>query len=173
MAVAKRTGPDFLFLANAHSQKFNDLENGPPEANVSFINSSNQDWVSVTGECVTSDNSDPRIKEVWSKGTKAWFGDLGDGVHTGGPEDPRMKLIEIRAKREFGWFIGISDAMDDLLTYYRTDITYWKHEVGSLGFMKEITGANLLGGVAVTGTLREITGSELDEARKNDSSMSK
>lgn len=173
MAVAKRTGPDFLFLANAHSQKFNDLENGPPEANVSFINSSNQDWVSVTGECVTSDNSDPRIKEVWSKGTKAWFGDLGDGVHTGGPEDPRMKLIEIRAKREFGWFIRISDAMDDLLTYYRTDITYWKHEVGSLGFMKEITGANLLGGVAVTGTLREITGSELDEARKNDSSMSK
>ena len=98
MAVAKRTGPDFLFLANAHSQKFNDLENGPPEANVSFVNSSNQDWVSVTGECVTSDNSDPRIKEVWSKGTKAWFGDLGDGVHTGGPEDPRMKLIEIRAK---------------------------------------------------------------------------
>ena len=38
--------------------------------------------------------------------------------------------------------------------------------------MKEITGANLLGGVAVTGTLREIKGSELDEARKNDSSMS-
>lgn len=55
----------------------------------------------------------------------------------------------------------------------KIDITYWKHEVGSLGFMKEITGANLLGGVAVTGTLREITGSELDEARKNDSSMSK
>ena len=173
MAVAKRTGPDFLFLANAHSQKFNDLENGPPEAAITFLNSSNQDWVSITGECVTSDNSDPRIKEIWFKGTKAWFGDLGDGVHTGGPEDPRMKLIEIRAKREFGWFIRISDAMDDLLTYYRTDITYWKHEVGSLGFMKEITGANLLGGVAVTGTLREITGSELDEARKNDSSMSK
>jgi general stress protein 26 len=100
MAVAKRTGPDFLFLANAHSQKFNDLENGPPEVNVSFLNSSNQDWVSVTGECVTSDNADPRIKEIWSKGTKAWFGDLGDGVHTGGPEDPRMKLIEIKAKRK-------------------------------------------------------------------------
>lgn len=100
MAIAKRSGPDFLFLANAHSQKFNDLESGPSEANVSFQNSSNQDWVSVTGECVTSDNSDPRIKEIWSKGVKAWFGDLGDGVHTGGPEDPRMKLIEIRAKCE-------------------------------------------------------------------------
>ena len=150
MAVAKRTGPDFLFLANAHSQKFNDLENGPPEANVTFINSSNQDWVSVTGECVTSDNSDPRIKEIWTKGTKAWFGDLGDGVHTGGPEDPRMKLIEIKAKY----------------------ISYWKHEVGALGFMKEIAGANLTGGVAVTGSLREIKGDELEQARKSDSSMS-
>jgi len=150
MAVAKRTGPDFLFLANAHSQKFNDLENGPPEANVTFINSSNQHWVSVTGECVTSDNSDPRIKEIWTKGTKAWFGDLGDGVHTGGPEDPRMKLIEIKAKY----------------------ISYWKHEVGALGFMKEIAGANLTGGVAVTGSLREIKGDELEQARKSDSSMS-
>jgi len=150
MAIAKRTGPDFLFLANAHSQKFTDLEHGPPEANVTFINSSNQDWVSVTGECVTSDNSDPRIKEIWSKGTKAWFGDLGDGVHTGGPEDPRMKLIEIRAKY----------------------ISYWKHEVGGMGFMKEITGANLTGGVAVTGSLREIKGDELEQARKSDSSMS-
>ena len=106
MAVAKRTGPDFLFLANAHSQKFNDLENGPPEAAITFLNSSNQDWVSITGECVTSDNSDPRIKEIWSKGTKAWFGDLGDGVHTGGPEDPRMKLIEIKAKCEFFESLG-------------------------------------------------------------------
>lgn len=171
MAVAKRIGPDFLFLANAHSQKFNDLENGPSEANVSFINSSNQDWVSVTGECVTSDNSDPRIKEVWSKGTKAWFGDLGDGVHTGGPEDPRMKLIEIRAKCKFG-VDRTCNRKDKITDFYSTDITYWKHDVGSLGFMKEITGANLLGGVAVTGTLREIKGPELDEARKNDSSMS-
>jgi hypothetical protein len=53
-----------------------------------------------------------------------------------------------------------------------TDITYWKHEVGGLGFMKEIAGANLTGGVAVTGTLRDIKGDELEQARKNDSSMS-
>jgi hypothetical protein len=38
--------------------------------------------------------------------------------------------------------------------------------------MKEIAGANLTGGVAVTGTLREIKGDELEQARKNDSSMS-
>ncbi|KAM0717473.1 hypothetical protein Q7P37_007325 [Cladosporium fusiforme] len=150
MAMAKRTGPDFLFLANAHSQKFNDLEQGKPEACISFHNSSNQDWVSITGEATTTSNSDPRIKEVWSKGAAAWFGDLKDGVHTGGPEDPRMKLIEIKAKY----------------------ISYWKHEVGGLGFAKEIIGANLTGGVANTGTLRELKEDEIAQARKSDSSMS-
>jgi len=97
MAVAKRTGPDFLFLANAHSQKFNDIETNKV-CNVYFHNSGNQDWISITGEAVTSSNDDSRIKEVHSKGAAAWFGDLGDGVHTGGPEDPRMKLIEVQAK---------------------------------------------------------------------------
>ena len=43
-------------------------------------------------------NDDPRINKVWSKVISAWFGDLKDGVHTGGPEDPRMKLIEVQAK---------------------------------------------------------------------------
>lgn len=100
MAVAKRTGPDFLFLANAHSQKFSDLEKAK-ETNISFHNSSNQDWVSITGEATTTSNDDPRIKEVYSKAAGAWFGDLGDGVHTGGPEDPRMTLIEVKAKCMF------------------------------------------------------------------------
>lgn len=95
MAVAKRTGPDFLFLANANSKKFDDLKN--KEACLIFHDSS-ENWVSVTGEAVTTSNDDPRIKEIYSKPVSAWFGDLGDGVHTGGPEDPRMKLIEIRSK---------------------------------------------------------------------------
>lgn len=100
MAIAKRSGPDFLYLANANSEKFSDLEKNK-EACIIFQNSSNQDWISITGEAVTSSNDDPRIKEIWSKGVSAWFGDLGDGVHTGGAEDPRMKLIEIQSKRMF------------------------------------------------------------------------
>jgi general stress protein 26 len=102
MAVAKRTGPDFLFLANNHSQKFKDLEK-VKDCNVSFQNSTNQDWISVSGEAVTTSNDDPRIKEVYSKAAGSWFGDLGDGVHTGGPEDPRMSLIEIKAKCKIAW----------------------------------------------------------------------
>ncbi|KAK3686454.1 hypothetical protein LTR37_019804 [Vermiconidia calcicola] len=149
MAVAKRTGPDFLFLANANSQKFNDLEKSSV-ANVYFQNSSNQDWISVTGEAVTASNDDPRIKEVHSKSVKAWFGDLGDGVHNAEPEDPRMKLIEVKAKY----------------------INYWKHEVGAAGFMKEVGGAVMTGGVANTGTLRKLDGKELEEMRSKHGAMS-
>jgi general stress protein 26 len=101
MAVAKRSGPDFLFLANAHSAKFDDIEKNPGAVTVTFQDSRSYDWVSVTGEAVTSSNEDPRIKDIWSKGTSAWFGDLGDGVYTGGPEDPRMKLIEIQSKCKY------------------------------------------------------------------------
>lgn len=97
MAVAKRTGPDFLFLANTNSQKFDDIEKNKI-VNISFQNSSNTDWISITGEAVTSSNDDPRIKEVYSKLVSAWFGSLRDGVHTGGPEDPCIKLIEVQAK---------------------------------------------------------------------------
>ncbi|KAI6795574.1 blue light-inducible protein-like protein Bli-3 [Hortaea werneckii] len=143
MSIASRLGPDFLFLANANSAKFRDLEQHP-EAQIVFHNSSsNQDWVCVTGTCTTSRNDDPRIKEVWSQGVKAWFGDLKDGVHTGGAEDPRMKLIEIQAK----W------------------ISYWKHEAGPAGFAKEVGGAIMTGGVANTGALRQMQEHEIQQAR--------
>ena len=99
MAVAKRSGPDFLFLANKNAKKFDDIESNKI-TNLYFHDTSTQDWISITGETVTSNADDPRIKEVYSKGVSAWFGDLGDGVHTGGPEDPRMKLIEVQAKCE-------------------------------------------------------------------------
>ncbi|KAF7196736.1 Protein bli-3 [Pseudocercospora fuligena] len=148
MAVAKRTGPDFLFLANANSQKFKDLE-AAPQAQVIFQDSKTQDWIAVSGEATTTSNSDPRIKEIWSKGVSAWFGDVGDGVHDGGPEDPRMKLIEVKSKY----------------------ITYWKHETGALGFMKEVGVASLTGRVAKTGSLREMHENEIQQARQRDSAL--
>ncbi|KAF2766310.1 hypothetical protein EJ03DRAFT_330167 [Teratosphaeria nubilosa] len=106
------------------------------------------DWISVSGNATTS-STDPRIHEIYSSGVKAWFGDLKDGVHNGGPGDPRMRLIEVKAKY----------------------ISYYKSESGMLGAAKEIIGANLTGGVANTGVLREIKGNELDQARAKDSAL--
>ncbi|CAC9890670.1 unnamed protein product [Aureobasidium pullulans] len=141
MALAKRTGPDFLFLANAHSQKFKDIE-ANKEVNVSFQDTKSQDWISVSGTATTASNSDPRIKEVWSRGATAWFGDVGDGVHDGSAEDPRM------------------------------NISYYKTNVGALGYLKEVVAANVTGGVANTGSLREMKEDEITKARNQHSSMS-
>lgn len=142
MAIAKRTGPDFLFLANAHSRKFSDLSSNK-DVQITFQDSKTQDWISVSGTATTTSNTDPRIKDVWSQGTRAWFGDLGDGTHTGGPEDPRMTLIEVKTS---------------YVVYYATD-------VGMLGFVKEVVGAAVTGGVANTGKLRELGKEELEMAR--------
>ena len=132
MALAKRVGPDFLYLANAHSNKIKvDLAKNK-EVQITFQDTKNQDWVTVAGTAATVDNKDPRIKDLYSPTISAWFGDLGDGVHNGGDssttvlvvvmcshlagkaEDPRMTLIEVKSKY----------------------ICYWKHTVGALGFMK-------------------------------------
>ncbi|KAL9099342.1 MAG: hypothetical protein Q9163_005147 [Psora crenata] len=143
MAVAKRAGPDFLFLANAHSKKFSDLDHNKT-AQITFQNSTTQDWISVTGVATTTSNSDPRIKDLYSKGTSAWFGDLGDGVHNGTPTDPRMSLIEIKPRY----------------------IAYWKHTVGGLGFVKEVAQATIMGQVADTGVQRQLLEQDIEVMRK-------
>lgn len=142
MAIARRDGPDFLFLANNHSRKFSDLDFNK-EVQITFQDSKTQDWISISGTASTS-NSDPRIKEVWSRGAAAWFGDLGDGKHDGSADDPRMTLIEVKSKY----------------------VTYYKTEVGLLGYAKEVAGAAITGGVANTGVLRELSEADLQKARQ-------
>ncbi len=142
MAVSKRSGPDILYLANAHSQKFKDLSQND-EVQITFQDTSTQDWISISGTATVQSNTDPRIKELWSKQIKVWFGDLGDGKHDGGPEDPRMTLIEVRAKY----------------------VAYYKMQVGTLGFMKEAGVAAVTGKVAQTGLLRELGEADLEKAR--------
>ena len=36
------------------------------------------------------------IKKHYSPALKAWMGDLGDGKHDGGPDDPRIVLIKVK-----------------------------------------------------------------------------
>jgi general stress protein 26 len=177
MALAKRTGPDFLFLSNNHSQKFKDIES-TKEVNVSFQDTKSQDWISVTGTATVS-NSDPRIKEVWSRGAAAWFGDLGDGVHNGTADDPRMTLIEVKSKCMFYLFSHFYypircfffSQSDGYTNVFLSDISYYKTSVGAIGYLKEVAAANLTGGVANTGNLRQMKEDEISQARVQHSSM--
>lgn len=74
----------------------------------------------------------------------AWFGDLGDGVHTGTAEDPRMALIEVKARY----------------------ISYWKATVSTLGFLKEVGVATVTGQVPETGDLRQLLEEDIELARR-------
>ena len=144
MAIAQRVGPDFLFLANANSQKFRDLEHDKT-AQLSFQNSTTQDWVSVTGKAVTTSNTDKPIKELYNDSIKAWFGDLGDGKHDGGPDDPRMALIEVKAEY----------------------VVYWKSLVDEKGFKEEVNKAKERGEVAQNGVTREFKKDVVEKLRKD------
>lgn len=37
------------------------------------------------------------VRKHYSTALKAWIGNLGDGVHDGGPEDPRVCVIKVKA----------------------------------------------------------------------------
>ena len=141
MVIAKRVGPDFLFLSNKNSKKFDDMaENNEVQI---VINDKNQNWVSVSGKATNTSNDDPRIKDLYTPTISAWFGDLGDGVHDGTDKDPRMSIIEVKSNY----------------------IVYWKKEVTSLGFMKEVAQAATTGAVAQTGSHREFSEQDIQQER--------
>jgi len=37
------------------------------------------------------------VHKYYSPALKAWIGDLGDGKHDGGPDDPRVCVIKVKA----------------------------------------------------------------------------
>lgn len=142
MAIARRDGPDILYLANKNSRKFDDLALND-EVQITIQDTKTQDWLSISGTATKTSNDDPRIKDLYTPTISAWFGDLKDGVHDGTYKDPRMSIIEVKAKY----------------------IVHWKKEVTTLGFIKEVGQAALMGSVAQTGVHREFSEAEIAKER--------
>ncbi|KAF2455278.1 hypothetical protein BDY21DRAFT_373387 [Lineolata rhizophorae] len=101
MALAARepadatAGLDMLFHSNAESGKTSDLE-GDAHVNLAFVTPAGE-WASVSG--LASVESDREVvRRHYSPGLKAWIGDLGDGTHDGGPDDPRIVVIRVKTQ---------------------------------------------------------------------------
>jgi len=94
LAAKESGGIDLVFHTNTESGKTDDLQSDS-HINIAFVNSSGE-WASVSGtaEIVTDRET---VKKYYSKALKAWIGDLGDGTHNGGPEDPRIGIIRVKA----------------------------------------------------------------------------
>ncbi|KAG9124940.1 hypothetical protein FRC07_009615, partial [Ceratobasidium sp. 392] len=108
-----------------------------PHVNVSFCHTGKRHWASIAGTAkLIQDRS--KIKELWSPLTKAWFGDLGDGIHKGDETDPRVVAIEV----------------------VPTEIRYWYETSTSVGAMVNIAVSAATGNVATPGEIRTITKEE-------------
>ncbi len=88
-------GIDLLFHTNAHSGKTAALDSDP-SINIAFL-ASDGAWISIAGEATVSRDKD-LIKEHYTPALRAWMGDLGDGTHDGGAEDPRLSIIRVHTK---------------------------------------------------------------------------
>ncbi|KAI9793963.1 MAG: BLI-3 blue-light-inducible Bli-3 protein [Piccolia ochrophora] len=96
MALAgKENGIDLLFHTNTESGKTDDLTSDS-NINVAFLNGSGE-WASISGNAsIITDRE--MVRKHYSSALKAWVGDLGDGKHDGGPEDPRIGIILVNMR---------------------------------------------------------------------------
>lgn len=85
------------------------------------------------------------VKKHYSPALKAWIGDLGDGKHDGGPDDPRIGIIRVKAstaqyavsrKGVIGSFVelakgvasGESPAVNKLRQISEAEVKQWKSQ---------------------------------------------
>ncbi len=90
----KRPHVDFWFVTSTETHKVDEIR-AQPEVNLAYYNNKSREWVSVSGTArVVSDRD--LIRTLYKADWKAWFGDEG-GERNGGPNDPRLVLIEVEA----------------------------------------------------------------------------
>jgi general stress protein 26 len=94
LAAKEGNGIDLLFHSNTESGKTDDLESDP-KINLAFLTPSGE-WASISGQASIETDREA-VKKYYSPALKAWIGDLGDGKHDGGPDDPRICVIRVKA----------------------------------------------------------------------------
>ncbi|KAI2467462.1 hypothetical protein F4781DRAFT_401965 [Annulohypoxylon bovei var. microspora] len=142
MAIAGKEGGDIdlTFTTNTESHKTDELK-ADKHTNISFCDSSGQ-WASFAGDASIKTDRDT-VKKFYSPTLKAWLGDLGDGVHDGSANDPRIGVLKVRTSS---------------VTYAITDKTL-------AGRMAEVAKGTITGEPAQVNKLREISESEIRQWR--------
>jgi len=134
MAVAATEcgGLDPLFYTNTESHKTDELASDS-HINIGFLNSSGE-WASISGHASIVTDRD-LVKKHYTPSLRAWLGDLGDGVHDGSENDPRIAVIRVRT---------------DSITYAITSATLMTR-------MAEVAKGTVTGKPASVNSLREIS----------------
>ncbi|KAJ3496700.1 hypothetical protein NLG97_g2463 [Lecanicillium saksenae] len=136
LAGTESNGADLVFQINTESGKTDDIASDP-DVNVSFLNSKGS-WASVAGRAVLVTDRD-EVKKYYSPLLRGWLGDLGDGVHDGSENDPRIGLIKLK----------------------KETVTHSLAEYGALGTAAKVTHAAVKGKPAEVNSLRHISEDEI------------
>lgn len=91
---ARRAGTDLWFMTSIDSGKIEELLT-EPHVNLGYYKDGTREYVSVSGRARVTQNG-ALIHELYKPDWKAWLGDEG-GERDGGPDDPRIALIEVEA----------------------------------------------------------------------------
>ncbi|PQE29237.1 bli-3 protein [Rutstroemia sp. NJR-2017a BBW] len=140
LAAKEHGGTTLLFHTNTESGKTDELESDS-HINISFLNGSGE-WASISGFAKVETDRET-VRKYYSPSLKAWIGDLGDGTHDGGPEDPRIGVIKVDAKTA----------------------TYAVSRVSMLGRAKEMAQGVITGEAPKVNKLREISEEEINTWR--------
>lgn len=92
---ARDAGTDLWFMTLVGSSKTEDLA-FDAHVNLGFSTASSAEWVSVSGIARVTRNR-TRIHQLYKPTWKLWLPDLGGDLN-GGPDDPRIALIEVEAQ---------------------------------------------------------------------------
>jgi general stress protein 26 len=139
MATQKRVnGADLWFVTDIESHKLDELESDP-HVNVAYYDNKSREWVSVSGLARMS-RDQAKIRELYSKDWKAWFGDEG-GQRNGEPGDPRFALIFVDAY----------------------SVTYMKNDKPRPVILFEVAKGIATGSFPDVGSLRHLDRKELDQ----------
>jgi len=140
LAAKESGGIDLLFHTNTESGKTDSLA-GDPHINISFLSSSGE-WASIAGDASVETDRE-LVRKHYSPALKAWLGDLGDKKHDGGPEDPRIGVIRVKARA----------------------VTYAISHKSAISRGVEVAKGVVTGNAAQVNSLREITEEELTQWR--------
>ena len=93
------------------------------------------EWASVSGTAsVITDRE--KVKEYYSPALKAWLGDLQDGKHDGGPDDPRIGVIKVSSKT-ISYSISRKNILTSTIELAKGIVTGEPPEVNKLRFLSE------------------------------------
>ena len=81
------------FFTSSNSHKASEIER-TPNVNVSFIDSDQQHYVSISGDAELVQDKQ-KIKELWKPVLKAWFPD--------GPDQADVALLKVKVKKAEYW----------------------------------------------------------------------